>query len=136
MTVTIKTLKFLKMYINSLSYLNILPYKMNEHFIIEVKATRLWCIVSAYSVVILTISILVLLKSVFDIKKYGLDHFVSCTSFAHFLLMILMGQLLIITRCRPLASLCNTFLKFNGTLGKHQFCIYLLYIMYFIYLSN
>ena len=118
MILTFQTLTIFHSYVNILYYLKILPYKMNEQFRIEVQPTREWYILTIASILVQSGFELLMLKSVFDINKYGIEHFVFCFAFYSLMSICSLAQVFILFRNERLASMINTFIKLNESFGK------------------
>ena len=112
---------------NTLYHLKILPYKMNDKFQIMVATSREWYILNFASIFIQVVFDLTMLKSVFYIKQHGMVHFVFCFTVFSLSFICSLGQVFLFLQHRCLASIVNTFIKLNDTVGKStKCCIFIL----------
>ena len=119
MKLTFQTLTIFQLNVNILYYFNILPYKMNDQFRLEVVTARKWYTITIVSIIVQGGFELIMLKSVFDIKKYGVEHFVFCFACCSMTAICSLAQVLIVFRYNHLASTLNTFFKLNETFCKY-----------------
>ena len=82
---------------------------MNGQFRVEVATTRQWYITTIASILIQAGFELIMLKSFFDIKKYGVEHFVFCFACCSIPAVCSLAQVFMFLRYNRIASTVNTF---------------------------